>query len=583
MIARDAVNILLVDDQPARLLSYDAILGDLGQKLVHASSGVEALERLMKDEFAVIVLDVSMPGMSGFETAALIHEHPRFEKTPIIFVTGLHVTDLDRLKGYELGAVDYVYIPVVPQILRSKIAVLVELHCKRRELQALNRSLERANAELAAANSTLQTEKTRELQKLNEVLEAANAELAQANQTLQSEMAARERLEQALREAARRKDEFLAMLAHELRNPLAPILNAALLLRDKTKDDPDTAWCREVIERQTGHLKHLVDDLLDVSRLTQGKINLHKEPLELKTVIEHALEANRSQIDAREHELVLDLPPEPARVLGDLTRLTQVVGNLISNAAKYTERGGRIGISVARVQAPSGAQVVIRVTDSGVGISPAMLPRVFDLFTQVDQTLDRAQGGLGIGLALVQRLVSLHDGTVAAHSAGEGRGSEFVVTLPAIEDAAAPARSIEPMGSGNRMQISALSRRVLVADDNVDSAQSLAMLLELAGNRVELARDGIDAVEIAEKFRPEVVFCDIGMPRLDGYGTARRIRARAWGGDVFLIALTGWGGPEIRERTRDAGFNAHFVKPVDFAILAKLLADLPVGTSCLVE
>src|SRR5437879_3126696 len=277
MSANDKVNILLVDDQPARLLTYETILSELGQNLVCARSGLEALERLIKEEFAVGLVDVSMPDMDGFEAARLIHEHPRFEKTPIIFVTGVHVTELDRLKGYKVGAVDYVSIPLVPEILRSKVAVLVELYCKRRELQELNRDLAQANARLAQANTTLQAEKTRELETLNRILRHANADLEAANRSLQTEVTERTRVELALKEADRHKDEFLAMLAHELRSPLAPIHSAVQLMRRKQLDDPQLTWSRDVIDRQVVHLSRLVDDLLDVSRITRGKIKLNKE------------------------------------------------------------------------------------------------------------------------------------------------------------------------------------------------------------------------------------------------------------------------------------------------------------------
>src|SRR5581483_7177170 len=330
------VNVLLVDDQPARLLTYESILSELGQNLVRAGSGLEALEKLMKDEFAVVLLDVSMPDMDGFEAASLIHEHPRFEKTPIIFVTGVHVTELDRLRGYKLGAVDYVYIPVVPEILRSKVSVLVELYTKRRELREANRSLGQANMQLAQANTTLQAEKTRELEALNVTLQRANAELESANVSLQNEITERARVELALKEADRHKDEFLAMLAHELRNPLAPIYNAVQLMRRKSIDDPQLVWSRDVIERQTMHLSRLVDDLLDVSRITRGKINLTKEPLEVKNLISRAVETTHPLIVERAHDLVIDVPDEPLRVLGDPTRLTQALGNVLSNAAKYT-------------------------------------------------------------------------------------------------------------------------------------------------------------------------------------------------------------------------------------------------------
>jgi CheY-like chemotaxis protein/two-component sensor histidine kinase len=320
-----------------------------------------------------------------------------------------------------------------------------------------------------------------------------------------------------------------------------------------------------------------------VSRITQGKIKLQREPVDISSVIARAIEINRPLIDARHHELTLDLPRDPVRVHGDLTRLAQAIGNLVSNAAKYTEHGGKISVRVERAQSDENtqAQVVIRVTDSGVGIPPQMLPQLFELFTQGERTLDQAQGGLGIGLALVRRLVALHGGTVTAYSEGEGQGSEFVVRLPVLaeESAETPA---SPKDRHDVATSSKLGRRVLIADDNLDSAQSLAMLLKTTGHVVEVAYDGVQAVEAAERFRPEAVLLDLGMPRLDGEGAARQIRAQPWGQDMVLIALTGWGQKEARDRTREAGFDAHLVKPVEFSALAKLLADPPRGSRCVV-
>src|SRR5688572_23781062 len=366
------VSILLVDDQPARLLSYEAILEELGHELVCATSGPDALDKLLREEYAVILLDVSMPGMNGFELAELVHDHPRFSKTPIIFVTGLHVTDFDRLKGYALGAVDYVYVPVVPEILRSKVSVLTELYLKRKELQELNRSLEQANADLFKANTSLQAEKRREL-------ESANRELGQINASLRNEVVERRRLEGALVEADRRKDEFLAMLAHELRNPLAPILNAVQFMRLRVLSNPELAWCCDVIGRQAEHLTRLVEDLLDVSRITQGKIKLQKGRVALDVVVARAIETNRHLIDARHHQLEVELPSSPPHVAGDIARLVQVVGNLLNNAAKYTEDGGTIRVVVETARRPDGIEeALIRVRDTGIGIPPEMLPHVFD-------------------------------------------------------------------------------------------------------------------------------------------------------------------------------------------------------------
>jgi signal transduction histidine kinase len=573
------VSILLVDDQPSRLLTYDSVLNGFGWNLVSAASGLEALDKLMRQEFAVVLLDVSMPDMDGFEAARLIHEHPRFEKTPIIFVTGVHVSELDRLTGYKVGAVDYVSIPVVPEILRSKVAVLVELYLKRRELRELNRTLALANERLAAANTTLQAEKTRELQTLNRVLQRANTELEQANRTLQSEVAERTRVEQALKAADRHKDEFLAMLAHELRNPLAPILNAVQLIRKKPFVDPQLAWSREVIERQLSHLTRLVDDLLDVSRITRGKINLSRETVEVSDLVARAVETVQPLIVERGHQLTLDVADGSIRVFGDPLRLTQALGNVLSNAAKYTENEGRISLVARQVD----GVVEIRVRDTGIGIPSDLQPRIFDMFTQLNHRTGRPQSGLGIGLALVRKLLEMHGGTVTAFSEGNGLGSEFLITLPVISkeagEGAADDRSASPLAlndSAGEDTTPQIRRRILVADDNSDALESLATLLELGGHEVFSAANGALALESAERHLPEVALLDIGMPKLDGYEVARRIRAQPWGRRITLVALTGWGQESDRRRSGEAGFDSHLVKPLDLDKLTELLGRLPV-------
>ncbi len=543
--AADKVNILLVDDQPARLLSYESILADLGQNLVTARSGGDALERLMADEFAVVLLDVNMPGMDGFEVAGMIHEHPRFEKTPIIFITGVHVSELDRLRGYTLGAVDYVSIPVVPAILRTKVEVLVELYCQRRELQRLNRSLADANARLAEAHSTLQAEKTRELEALNATL----------------------------REANRHKDEFLAMLAHELRNPLASIHNAMQLMRNPQLPPPQLIWAREMIERQLGHLTRLIDDLLDVARITRGKINLAREPVALSTVVARAVETVQPLLTQQHHQLVLEVAREPLYIDGDPTRLIQIVGNILSNAVKYTDAGGRIELTAGA----DGERIEIRVRDNGMGIDPALIRDVFNLFAQAQAPrLDQgSQTGLGIGLALVKRLVELHGGQVDAYSEGPGKGSEFIVHLPRLARAAPEALGPGPSTSAGADALSVRRRRILIADDNRDALESLAQLLQLAGHDVHQAYDGLQALTVAAEVRPELMLLDIGMPGLDGYEVARRVRAQEWGGSTVLVAVTGWGQDSDRKRSREAGFDSHWVKPLDAHKLATLLESLP--------
>ncbi|MBY0527279.1 MAG: PAS domain S-box protein [Gemmataceae bacterium] len=371
--------------------------------------------------------------------------------------------------------------------------------------------------------------------------------------------------EEVLKETNRRKDEFLAMLAHELRNPLAPIRNAAHLLRMHATDEPQQQWAHDVIERQLEHLTRLVDDLLDVSRLSGGKIKLRKEVLDVATVLTRAVETARPLIDARRHRLRVTLPDEPVHLFADATRLAQVVGNLLNNAAKYTEEGGLIWLEAKR----QGPEVIIRVRDTGVGIATDMLPRVFDLFTQVDQTLDRSQGGLGIGLTLVRRLTEKHGGRVHVSSSGPGQGSEFSVWLPVWTEAPpvgppiASARPVDGRGSG---------RRVLVVDDKVDAVESLARLLNLIGHETRTAQDGPAALEQARRFRPDVVLLDIGLPGMDGYEVARRLRQRPETARAQLVAVTGYGQEEDRRLSREAGFDLHLVKPVDLTVLQELIA-----------
>jgi signal transduction histidine kinase len=567
--AADRVNILLVDDQPARLLSYETILGELGQNLISARSGVEALARLMKDEFALVLLDVSMPGMDGFETAAMIHDHPRFERTPIIFITGVHDSEFDRLKGYKLGAVDYVSIPVVPEILRSKVTVLVELYCQRLELQKLNRSLAEANEQLEQANTTLQAEKTRELEALNLHLQKANAELAASNEALQAEIAERARAEAALLEADRHKDEFLAILAHELRNPLAPIRNAVEIMSRFPIDNPKLRWSRDVIDRQAMHLTRLVDDLLDISRITRGTIRLAQEPVRSETIIARAVEALQPMIAEHRHELSIDCPDGSLMVRGDLTRLVQILGNLLNNAAKYTNDGGRIHLSVRR----DDRFVEFRVKDNGIGIAPGSQAKLFNLFSRLETTDDRTPGGLGIGLALVRKLVEMHSGEVAVRSDGVGAGSEFVVRIPLLQSI--PASEVHTVRNSAQPQT---RHRILVADDNPDALESLALLLECDGHEVWKAANGAEAFEVAEKCQPHLALLDIGMPVLDGYEAARRIRSEPWGKGMMLVALSGWGQSSDVQRSRECGFDTHLVKPASFDALAQLLSRVPGAT-----
>jgi signal transduction histidine kinase len=561
----DAANILLVDDQPARLLTYRAILEPLGHNLVAVNSGLEALEALMKQDFAVVLLDVKMPGMDGFETAALIHDHPRFETTPIIFVTGVHVTEFDRLKGYKAGAIDYVYIPVVPEILRSKVAVLIELDRQRRALQGVNKELADSIKRLEEANYALQSEKTRQLEEINARLSKANEELSRSNKTLEGEVRERIRAENSLKEAVVKRDEFLAMLSHELRNPLSPLRNASHMLMQGETQDPKIVWSRGVIARQLKHMIRLVDDLLDVSRIARGKIVLLSEPVRIADVLAAAVETVQPLLEQKRQHLEIDAGDPELTVRGDPVRLAQVVGNLLHNAAKYTGEGGNI-VLAARAQ-DRRAEILVR--DTGIGIASEAMPRIFELFTQIPSERVSTTGGLGIGLALVRALVELHGGEIRVASAGVDQGSEFTVRLPllgasehASEAAAAVEKTEAPMP---------VRRNILIADDNQDALESLALMLRMEGHEVHCASDGEEALLLAGQRRPEIVVLDVGMPKLDGCEVARRIRAESWGRGAVLVALTGWGQEIDRRRSREAGFDMHLVKPVDPATLCDML------------
>ena len=374
------------------------------------------------------------------------------------------------------------------------------------------------------------------------------------------------RVAEALRESDRHKNEFLAMLAHELRNPLAPIRNGLYILKQSGASGRFGPGLRDMMERQVEHMTRLVDDLLDVSRILRGRIELRLETFDLKTAVARAVETAQPLIDSQRHELSVELPERPLWVRGDLVRLSQIFANLLNNAAKYTPGPGHIHLS-ARGE---GGEAVVRVRDDGLGLAPEMVPQVFDLFTQAERSLDRSQGGLGLGLTLVKRLTEMHGGTVSAASEGLGRGCEFVVRLPASAGASAPGR-----GEGPDHAPRPPARRVLVVDDNMDAADSLAMLLRLEGHEVGTRYNGPAALEAARSLRPEVVFLDIGLPGMDGYEVARRLRGQSELGEIFLVAVTGVGQEEDRRRSREAGFDVHLTKPVDPREVARLLAARP--------
>jgi PAS domain S-box-containing protein len=369
-------------------------------------------------------------------------------------------------------------------------------------------------------------------------------------------------VENALREADRRKDEFLATLAHELRNPLAPVKNALAILELDSSNPTVVEEARSIMQRQVRHLVRLVDDLLDVSRITRDKITLKKDRVEVASIVESAVETSRPLIDVGRHQLTTTLPHQPLFVNGDATRLAQAVSNLLNNSAKYTPPGGRIQITVEA----SGTEVAIRVKDNGIGICCDDLVHVFDMFRQVDRSLERSQGGLGIGLTLVRRLVELHGGNVNAQSEGLGKGSEFVIRLPLAQ--------VLPRAKPGPHDTSATpttKRRILVVDDNRDSCDTLARLLRLSGHEIQTAHDGLEAIETASIFKPDVILMDVGMPNLNGYDATSRIRESDWGKEIDIFALTGWGQAEDVQKAMTAGCTGHMVKPVDFDTLNRLL------------
>jgi len=684
------VNILVVDDLPEKHLVFRSILEELGQNVISAYSGREALRSVLEEEFAVILLDVNMPDMDGFETASLIRKYKKTAQTPIVFVTA-YVDEVQAVRGYALGAVDYIPSPVVPEILRSKVKVFVDLHRLNRELreQALAReALARAEAArgaaeaatrradlLAAASQVLSrsldvdatltgllsfatpgmadcamvamVNERGELARVKLVDDAGApmpvnqivgevqpldlgatvaralslretlrllgplsfqgapagtrplvpvheavvfpmlvgerafgalllgvchprrfdaAEMALAKEVVSRAVIALENasLYAAIQDADRRKNEFLAMLAHELRNPLAPIRNAVHVLQRGGFTEKNVTWSSEVIGRQVDHLATLVDDLLDVSRIARGKVVVNRDPLRLTEVIDHALETSRPVLEKRRHHLVVQMPREEVSFNGDLVRLAQVLSNLLNNAAKFTPPGGHIVLDVS----VAGGELRIAVRDNGMGIDAQLMPHVFELFTQGDQTLDRSEGGLGIGLTLVKHLVELHGGRVEARSEGRGRGAEFTIILPGVRVAAAP---MPPEQALAREEASRNIARVLVVDDVQASAESLCRLLEIEGHRVAVAGDGDAAITTAASFKPDVVVLDIGLPGKNGFEVAAELRASGAHADTMLVALSGYGGAEDRERGARAGFTHYLVKPADIPTLLSII------------
>ncbi|MDQ6683799.1 MAG: response regulator [Pseudomonadota bacterium] len=553
-IADAPINILIVDDEPMNLTVLETVLDLPGYRLVRAESADQALLALVTEEFALLILDIRMPGMTGLELAQLIKGRKKTAQVPIIFLTAYYNEDQHVLEGYGNGAVDYLHKPVNAAVLRSKVAVFADLHRKSREIAASNRAL------LAEVHERRRAEQ--QLQELNDNLDRLVTDRTLALRELEAE----------LRAADRRKDEFIATLAHELRNPLAPVRNAVFVLQRRNGDGPDTQSLRDIIARQVGVMARLIDDLMDVSRINQGRIELRRELVELSKVLHLAVEASQPHLEEGGHRLELIGTDTDVVVDADVTRLAQVFVNLLTNAAKYTDRGGCIELAVRREE----GEVAITVRDNGIGISAAQIQEVFVMFAQVQGEAPRSRGGLGIGLSLVRHLVELHGGRVEALSDGLGKGSEFVVSLPlprAAEDAGEPADAAQDRRPDDAAPASG-ALRILVVDDNRDGAETIAELVALCGHEVRMVHDGEAALVEAAAYRPDVVLLDIGLPNIDGYEVCRRIREQPWGRNIKVVALSGWGDHEAKRKGKAAGFDRHLVKPVEESALLSALASV---------
>jgi signal transduction histidine kinase/DNA-binding response OmpR family regulator len=693
MKTSDPVNILVVDDVPEKILEIELALAELGQNIIKAQSGRDALRALLKDDCAVILLDVNMAEMDGFETAALVRERKRSEHTPIIFITAFNDEALIA-KGYSLGAVDFISTPIDPDVLRTKVGVFVDLYQKTeavrqqgahrvqlaREQAArqvaetamrraallaeasrlLSRSLDfdatltslhrtvipaladacqlmlydgngdiwfahvrshRAGENGAASGSHARvervgpelTETVRAAVESGHALPIAPESLGNApdlgtkrkwSSAIVAPLIARDapigaivccqmgskrtfepddialieniasraataldnaQLFQTIRDGERRKDEFLAMLGHELRNPLAAITNAGELTKLIEPSDPTFDESLEIIRQQASLMKRLVDDLLDVSRITSGRVQLHKSLLSAGEVVTRVAESNNLLFSSRRHKLHLDVPRDELLLEADPYRLEQILSNLLVNAAKYTDPGGKIWFGARR----EGQNVVFRVKDSGIGIGADLLPNVFDLFAQANRSLHRAEGGLGIGLTIVRGLAELHGGQVWVTSAGFGHGAEFCVSLPANVE----ARELEAPETPSSTETTTQPRRILVVEDQPALARVTVALLRKLGHEVRSAADGPEALLAVREYNPEVVLLDIGLPGMDGYEVARSLRSEMGSEAPMLVAMTGYGQHEVSRHARRAEFDHHLVKPADLNLLRDLLTQ----------
>jgi signal transduction histidine kinase len=491
--------VLNVDDNDGARYAKTRILTRAGLRVIEAASGGEALQVAQEQHPDLVLLDMKLPDIHGMEVCRMLKQDPGTSSILVLQTSASYLSSADKIRALDGGADNYLFEPIEPEELVANVKALLRLG----------------------------------------------------------------RVERQLRESDRQKDEFLATLAHELRNPLGPIRNAVELLRQLGPDAQEQQeQARHTIVRQTNHLVRLVDDLLDVSRINQGKITLRREPSELSAFVATALETVQPIMQARQHALSVNLPPQSVTLYGDSVRLAQIVGNLLHNAAKFTPVGGRIGLDATL----DGNTLVLRISDNGIGVPVASAGRIFELFAQAQHVPDRVQDGLGIGLSLVRKLVELHGGTVSVTSEGEGMGSTFQVRLPVMQ-ASSPEQAVEeaPAMSG-----AGAGYRILVVDDSIDSASMLCALLEISGHTVISSNTGQDALAAATRFHPEIVFLDIGLPDMTGYEVAARMRRLPELTGVKLVALTGYGQEKDKQDAKAAGFDHHLVKPINFDALMAL-------------
>ena len=533
--------VLVVDDDPQNLMAMEVALLSIRCQQIQVRSGAAALRELLRQEFAVILLDVQMPDLDGFETARLIRSRERNRHVPIIFVTAYSQDKEDARRGYEIGAVDFLFKPIVAEVLCAKVQALIELR-------------ERAD------------QVTRQARQLR-AMERAEAESRLAEERRRWEAEALKLQNQYLEENDRRKDEFLAVLAHELRNPLAPIANGLTMMSEVGLKDPQLVKAHSIMDRQVRHLIRLVDDLLDVSRISQGKLELYREPMDLKVAATQAIEACENRLKAKRQTLYLSTCDEAIEVVGDSVRLVQVFVNILNNASRYSDEGRDIFVVMSRQD----NEAVVKIRDQGRGIAREAQDRIFDMFVQERQGGD----GLGLGLSLVRQIARLHGGSVAVSSEGPNQGSEFVVRLPLPAPETLSQRTFPTSVQDPSPVPAERALRVALVEDDDDIRETMTLILEQWGHFVSSAPDGLAGVELICEMRPDIAFLDIGLPGLNGHGVASAICERMGPDRPRLVALSGYGQRHDRERSKQAGFDRHVVKPAQPDVLKRILNETP--------